>query len=216
MGLSMIDRWDLAQKAEVKHESHSETPSDTKWTERWLDNQFSLSIEHLYQKKILEIGCGTGMIHSFDFKCENIGIDPLLLQFNSKTENSSASLVNGVGETLPFSDNYFDILIYYNVLDHTKYPEKTLDECFRVMANEGDLFISVNVFNKGKFTRKVADYIDPPHPHHFTSQQVRMMLSQAGFDPVSEKTNDLDVNSIKSKIANRFFGLQQYNAHWQK
>lgn len=206
------DRWQIAQKAEEKHETHSTIPTDMEWAKRWLNSCFSLNINYLREKSILEVGCGTGMIHSFNFSCEKVGIDPLINRFDNINSKSSAQLAAGIGEQLPFKENRFDIIIYYNVLDHTKSPAKTVTECQRVLKSGGNLLLSVNTFDAHWSLRRAADYLDRPHPHHFTICEVKTMFKSKGFTIKSQKLRGWEKNNIKGKIANSFFGLTNYNA----
>jgi ubiquinone/menaquinone biosynthesis C-methylase UbiE len=214
--MSNIDRWKLAQSAEAKHETHSELTRSTSWTKGWLDERFALPLDYLHDKDILEVGCGTGMIHSFDFPCNNVGIDPILSDIRGVVEQSPARLVEGAGEDLPFPDNSFDIVINYNVLDHTKHPEQTVEECYRVLVAGGDMLFSVNTFDSPSLMRRVADFVDPPHPHHFNIPETRSMLTEAGFTVDVESIRELELDSFKGRLACSLFGLEQYNARLVK
>jgi SAM-dependent methyltransferase len=53
-----------------------------------------------------------------------------------------AVLVHGVGETLPFRDNTFDVVISLQVLEHVQNPTDVLLETFRVCRPGGAFFLS--------------------------------------------------------------------------
>ena len=49
------------------------------------------------------------------------------------------------GETLPFDDDSFDVVLCDNVVDHALNPRKILEEIARVLKPGGTLYFEVNV-----------------------------------------------------------------------
>lgn len=214
-----MERWKQAQKAEQEYHSDSQLTLSLDWTKEWISEQFSLNIEYLYGKRILEVGCGTGMIHSFDFPGLHIGIDPLIFDIDAEFRDSFSEILVGVGEQLPFKSGFFDVIICYNVIDHTSNPTKVLEECYRVLDDNGELLFNVNVFQTFSPLRRLADYIDPPHPHHFNKNRIKEIITAAGFNIIDERMADVEEASnmnVKLSIANILFGLRQYNARATK
>jgi ubiquinone/menaquinone biosynthesis C-methylase UbiE len=84
-----------------------------------------------YEKtdKVLDVGCGTGL-SSLLFKCQKFGVDPTfeLLQQAKKR----MPVAQGVGESLPFKDNAFDIVICLTALHNFQDPQRGLLEMKRV------------------------------------------------------------------------------------
>ncbi len=78
-------------------------------------------------EKLLDIGCGTGV--NSDFDCKVIGIDSSieLLKLN-KNKNK----INGIGESLPFRDNSFDIIISITAIHNFDDIKKGINEMKRV------------------------------------------------------------------------------------
>lgn len=172
-------RWEQAQQAEVAHESHS-TGWDREGVQRRLSDSFGYTIEELREQTVLEVGCGNGMIHSIEGP--SIGVDPILPNVRQHVGESPAALLTGVGEALPLRSDSVDIVILYNVLDHTKDPAAVLAEVRRVLAPGGDLLFHVNAFALPGFVRRRLSLIDRPHPHHFSPAEVRSMIEDAGFE----------------------------------
>ncbi|MEM9903642.1 MAG: methyltransferase domain-containing protein [Cyanobacteria bacterium P01_D01_bin.44] len=83
-----------------------------------------------HQCQLLDVGCGDGLIASRiaksrpDLSIE--GIDVLV------REKTFIPVTAFDGETMPFGDNSFDVLMFVDVLHHTQNPEALLCEARRV------------------------------------------------------------------------------------
>ena len=61
---------------------------------------------------------------------------------------SCAPTVAAVGESLPFPDQSFDIVICDNVVDHAESPSKIVSELARILAPGGLLYFTVNIHHR--------------------------------------------------------------------
>jgi len=88
--------------------------------------------------KVLEVGCGTGLIlKEVDKKVSKaIGID-LSKKMLKKAENRGLEVYHSDASSMPFADNYFDVVYSYKVLAHVEAIEKTLEEIKRVLKPNG-------------------------------------------------------------------------------
>ena len=75
------------------------------------------------------------------------GIDPLAHHYRTLFPewHSHVTTVSAFGESLPFLDNSFDIVLCDNVVDHAESPETIAAEIVRVLAPGGVLYFTVNV-----------------------------------------------------------------------
>ena len=88
-----------------------------------------------------------------------------------------------------------DIIFALNMLDHTENPKKVLDECFRILNNNGIIYIVCNIVrNILQPIRKLLWIIDKPHPHHFSKNFFFHILSSVNFE--------LIFNEVKVKYHN--------------
>ena len=117
-------------------------------------------------KTILEVGCGSGWFSiwvSNNGAKEIYGIDPLRDQIENAKRNSKNKKMNfklGFAEDLPFKNNKFDCVFFFNSLHHvsTKCMNKTIEEAGRVVKETGDLYI-IEPLSEGTFneTLKLID-----------------------------------------------------------
>jgi SAM-dependent methyltransferase len=97
--------------------------------------------------RVIEVGSGAhGLIFYFGSE-HGIGVDPLAVSYRSLFPRwqSRAPTVAAVGESLPFAEHSFDIVICDNVVDHAESPATIVREMARVLAPGGLLYFTVNV-----------------------------------------------------------------------
>ncbi len=94
------------------------------------------------QRRILDIGCGTGLSSKL---LEQFGtvfsVDPSLDALRFCRENGLKNVFEGVADKLPFPDNYFDAAIALDVLEHIEDAGKAVAEIRRVLK-PGGIFVS--------------------------------------------------------------------------
>jgi SAM-dependent methyltransferase len=97
--------------------------------------------------RVLEVGCGAHGLIFFFGAGEGVGVDPLADHYRTLFpvwQNRAKTIAVG-GETLPFDDASFDIVLCDNVVDHALSPRKILEEIARVLRPGGTLYFEVNV-----------------------------------------------------------------------
>jgi SAM-dependent methyltransferase len=125
-------------------------------------------------KTVVTIGCGcTGDIAAFPAAVK-IAVDPLLNVYRKlgmllEDEAGARTLYLSVGaENLPLLDNYADLVICRNALDHMPDPETALQEFSRILKQDGSLFVSVDI--GGEPT--------PDEPTVFSVESLRRLLNR--------------------------------------
>jgi ubiquinone/menaquinone biosynthesis C-methylase UbiE len=106
-----------------------------------------LDIDPIKPKKVLEVGCSTGLIcfaiKKFFPNSQVIGLEPEIEAYhvaNSMSITNSdheVKFLNGFGEKLPFEDNTFDLIICHTVIEHVKDVKKVMSEISRVLTVGG-------------------------------------------------------------------------------
>lgn len=113
--------------------------------------QENLRAADLHDKDVLDIGCGHGgrtayyLLHGKPRSITGIEIsfNRVIVAEQSAhqiCDDRRMNFVIGVGETLPFKDECFDVILSYDVFEHVQDLPRVLAECFRVMKPEGRLY----------------------------------------------------------------------------
>ncbi len=98
---------------------------------------------------VLDLGCGRGGVVELIWRDVElaVGLDP---DAPSLSENRASGIpvIRGVGESLPFADESFDLIVCVWVLEHLKDPAATLREVRRVLRPGGHfVFVTPNTRN---------------------------------------------------------------------
>ncbi len=186
--MSKEEKWKIAQKHEREY---TETGKNKVWrTPHSFDFWKNYMLVDDFDGVGLEIGCGLNGVYRF---AENIiGIDPI-------QSNDLPNFVKGVGENIPFDDNYFDFVIICNALDHCMDPNKVIDEIFRVSSK---LYLGTHIHPR--LVSKIMLWLDPTHPYRFTEKDIKNMLKKYSFRTLKQKKLNfinLNLRFVRDPIA---------------
>jgi ubiquinone/menaquinone biosynthesis C-methylase UbiE len=117
-------------------------------------------------KKVLDLGCGTGYGSGLLYKGGNevhgIDISQKAVDY-AKRNYPGPKYICRSGEKLPFKNNYFDAVTIFDVIEHIHNSKKTLDEVYRVLKRNGNIFISTP--NKRHFGNMFKHFLfQKPYP----------------------------------------------------
>ena len=86
-------------------------------------------------QKFLDIGCGRGEFLSGFISCgvKGYGVDrsSAAERYSPEAEVSIADLEN---DKFPYDDDFFDVVYSKSVIEHFHYPERLVQEIYRVLA----------------------------------------------------------------------------------
>ncbi|MDB4849034.1 bifunctional 2-polyprenyl-6-hydroxyphenol methylase/3-demethylubiquinol 3-O-methyltransferase UbiG [Gammaproteobacteria bacterium] len=177
-------------------------------------------------KKILDVGCGGGIlaealsdagaiVTGIDAAGPGIEIAKLHAQDNNKSINYMESTAE---DLLNSSEEKFDIVTCLEVLEHVPDPELLVHTCINLLKSEGDLFLSTinknprswitaivgaeyifNILPKG--THEFNKFIKPSSLGSFIRRGSAELIESKGmfYNPITHKAhlnNDLGVNYL--------------------
>jgi 2-polyprenyl-3-methyl-5-hydroxy-6-metoxy-1,4-benzoquinol methylase len=154
----------------------------------WVVDKFSREWAGL---KILEIGCGEGSllellsrrneVHGADVSSSGVEI--------VRRKGITCHHIDASNEKLPYQDNYFDIVITLETIEHVENPHRMVWEIKRLLKPGGTLLISIP-----------GEGVNHPfiYPGLFTRRKFKKFLTVNGFD----------VNQIRG------WGQCPLMAHW--
>ncbi len=97
---------------------------------------------NLDDRRILDIGCGVGAfvrrLREFSPRVYGVDVDA---EWVARGGEELPGLALAVGESLPFADGTFDVVLLHEVLEHVTDDQATLQEAARVLAPGGRVVI---------------------------------------------------------------------------
>ena len=148
-----------------------------------------------FENKILDIGCGTGLIDreikKINKKSYIVGVDISEEAIKiAKKYIDETYLLNLDNDKLPDFKNKFDIIILGDILEHLKRPDIFLSDLREYLNINGKILLSVpNIANWyirlellfGNFNYYDSGILDKAHLRFFTYPSVCELISNANF-----------------------------------
>jgi len=170
--------------------------------------------------RVVEVGSGAhGLIFYFGSP-HGIGVDPLAVSYGSLFPRwqSCAPTVAAVGESLPFADQSFDIVLCDNVVDHAESPKRIVDELTRILVPGGLLYFTVNIhhpvyavaagvhssWRAVGLPYEVAPFAD--HTTHLTLEAAEDLFQNVPLQILSTKNNVDEARARAQKQTPRHVG----------
>ncbi len=131
---------------------------------------FGLDRDHYSGKTLLDVGCGPrGSLEWADHAKDRVGLDPLADRYRMLGARTHAmQYVKGTAESIPFSDDHFDVVSSFNSLDHVDDLDTAVRELCRVLKPGGLFLLLTDVNHKPTITEPltlrwdVVDRFTPP------------------------------------------------------
>ncbi|MBP1926126.1 ubiquinone/menaquinone biosynthesis C-methylase UbiE [Sedimentibacter acidaminivorans] len=140
----------------------------------------STTDEMFKDKVVLDIGCGAGgkTIFYASQGVKNITGVEILEKYKDEAVQLAKkynmldkfSFVCADASKTPFDDETFDTIIMNDAMEHVDEPEKVLDECYRILKNDGKLYLNFPPYNH-PYGAHLSDAIGMPWVHVFFSEK---------------------------------------------
>lgn len=166
-------------------------------------------------KKVLDVGCAEGNLADVmqSNKCEVVGIeiDPESAQ---NAQRFCKDVFVGDVESIELSskyDDYFDYILFADVLEHLKEPLTVLKRFKKYLKDDGCVIVSLpNISNWrlrlkflfGRFEYQETGLLDNGHIRFFNEKIAINFLNDAGFEIIK-----FDITGLDSPIGTKFFQL---------
>ncbi len=171
--------------------------------------------------RTIEVGSGPiGLISFFPDAGCRIGIDPLAHHYRTlyAAWPRRAAMCAAAGETLPFPDAAFDVVLCDNDLDHAERPEQILREIVRIARPGAVLYFTVNVhhpiyqmastihgaWNAVGIPVEIRPFAD--HTVHFTPARIRRLVRALPLTLLHEDDGVADAKAAARRMAPRHAG----------
>jgi SAM-dependent methyltransferase len=140
--------------------------------------------------RILDVGCATGIfLHEMaSAGWQATGVEPVTRAAAYARDRFGLDVFSGMLDQAPFERGAFDVVTFWDVLEHTFCPAQELERAARLLAPGG--LVAINVPNWRSADRWLfGPYwigFDPPrHLYVFTQCTLTALLRNAGFRPLS-------------------------------
>jgi 2-polyprenyl-3-methyl-5-hydroxy-6-metoxy-1,4-benzoquinol methylase len=171
---------------------------------------------------VLDVGCHTGIMGKAlrqQKQAKVIGIDTDTQALQIARDRLQASLLLDIEESgwadKLISDGYhhFDTILFGDVLEHTRIPERILLEAKKLLKPGGQVIVSVpNIAHWrvrlgllfGRFVYTDSGILDKTHLRFFTRKSARKMMNEAGY---TITRSDVAGYALPHWLLRRFPGL---------
>lgn len=158
-------------------------------------------------KRVLDVGCGEGFLAE-RLRAQNnvvVGVDALEEVRNRHAFQAyyPADLDNGLADVKDqLGDQRFDIILFADILEHLKAPERLLEDCRAFLKPNGRIIVSlpnvVNIYIRlqmllGKFNYTARGILDETHLRFYTLPTARKLLERHGYQVLSRRSTVIPV-----------------------
>jgi len=134
--------------------------------------------------KILDVGCGDG---EYLKKLKNLGFETYGVDINPRAvevaRRKGLNVFLGELHEAKYPDNFFDVIILKDVLEHVHSPTSVLEEAFRILKPGGILKVGGPSFGvEARMSSRFWSLLNvPQHLYFFTPQTLSLLVRKAGF-----------------------------------
>ena len=175
-------------------------------------------------KVVLDVGCNEGFIGGKLIKNKNVvyGID--IVNRNLIKAKSKGMIVSNVDidrDKLPYRDNFFDVVVLADFIEHVFDTDAVLRKCAKVLKKNGKLIITTpNIASLGRrmmlllgmspFTEHSLELSTSGlpaagHIRYYTVPTLKEQLEYDGFENVKIRGNAVNFITFRSRFLGKIF-----------
>lgn len=193
----------------------------------------------LFQKgkdqKILEIGAGYGetlyFLKSNGFAAEVVGVDLFEDKLNRENYKPVDDFIFGNIEDLDLSQyqNYFDVILLPDVLEHIAEPKPVLSKIQQYLKTNGQIIVSMpnirhysalyKIFVKGDFRYEESGIFDYTHLRFYCKKNIKELIEDSGYKVKKSQSSITGykgfslakiINALTLRLFEEFFSYQYF------
>lgn len=164
----------------------------------YVDDFFERAVDTLPQKaKILDMG-GWKEGKKGYFDIENYGFDVKYANLNKKQKPDYLCNI----ENIPVADDFFDVVILSEVVEHLENPEKVLQEAHRILKKDGKILICTPFL--------FFEHQDPKDFGRYSTDWYNHRLEQIGFSVEKIERQGAYYSVLMNDIKTLFYVVSKY------
>jgi 2-polyprenyl-3-methyl-5-hydroxy-6-metoxy-1,4-benzoquinol methylase len=152
--------------------------------------------------RLLDIGCGIGLF--LDVAKER-GWEVYGIEFSenlvSICESKNIKMEKGSITESTFSNEYFDIITSFEVLEHTNNPNEQINSIYKLLRKGGATYVTTPNFNSLLRFWLKSSYININYPEHityFTKKTLNRLLIGSGLKKIQLVSSGLSITNLKN------------------
>lgn len=151
-------------------------------------------------ERVLDIGCGggaalkkmsskitTGSLTGADYS--EVSVEVSCRNNIEDVESGKMKIIHASVDSLPFEDNFFDIIYTIESFYFWSDPAENLKEVRRVLAKNGVFLIVADIYGDAELSLESLESVRKYGLFNPTADEFRQLLLQAGFSNVKIHTN---------------------------
>ncbi|MFQ5926895.1 MAG: class I SAM-dependent methyltransferase [Terriglobia bacterium] len=190
-------------------------PDDLAWVRRDQRYRTAFLARFRRQGRLLDVGCGLGLfLLALDpQRWERYGLEAMPVPYQEAAGRLGADRIirgelTGAPEASGLSREPFDVITFWDVLEHLANPRATLEKAFRLLRPGGLVLLSLPNFSSYQARRFREDWYAlslPHHFYHFTPATLTKLLAAAGFrlHTLEDRFGEENYHALKHSLLNR-------------
>ena len=141
------------------------------------------------KNNLLEIGCGNGFFlkEALSYNFKNVwGVEPSVDAANKASREIKPFIKINNFQSKLFKNNFFDMICFFQTLDHIINPNLFLKDCFKILKRRGIIFCIVH--NSGSVLAKIlgekTPIFDIEHTYLYNKTTLRKIFEKNNFEVV--------------------------------
>jgi 2-polyprenyl-3-methyl-5-hydroxy-6-metoxy-1,4-benzoquinol methylase len=162
------------------------------------------------KSRVLDIGCAYGYFLKLcdEYGMETYGIDISRYAIEKASKITKAKLfVHDIDNGIKFfKNNFFDLIVMLDVIEHTKSPFNVLKEVYRVLKPDGKLVVTtpnINAIERFISNNNWHGFKDKTHLYLFTPTSLRFLAEKVGFKILTLETSFRPLPKFMQSFANK-------------